>query len=40
MVISNLINTKTNSKYLIGYSDKTIKPLVITIDITYIEWIS
>ena len=29
MVISNLINTKTNSKYLIGYSNKTISPLVL-----------
>ena len=28
IVISKLIETKTNSKYLIGYLDKVIKPLV------------
>ena len=27
--ISKLIETKTNSKYLIGYSDKAIRPLVL-----------
>ena len=26
--ISKLINTKTNSKYLVGYLDKFIRPLV------------
>ena len=29
IVISKLTETKTNSKYLIGYSDKTIRPLVL-----------
>ena len=29
IVISNLIETKTNSKYLIGYFDKVIRPLVL-----------
>ena len=29
IVISKLIETKTNSKYLIGYSDKAIRPLVL-----------
>ena len=29
IVISNLIETKTNSKYLIGYSDKAIRSLVL-----------
>ena len=29
IVISKLIETKTNSKYLIGYLDKVIKPLVL-----------
>ena len=28
-VISKLVKTKTNSKYLIGYSDKAIRPLVL-----------
>ena len=28
-VISNLVKTKTNSKYLIGYLDKDIRPLVL-----------
>ena len=28
IVISKLIKTKTNSKYLIGYLDKDIRPLV------------
>ena len=28
-VISKLVKTKTNSKYLIGYLDKPIKPLVL-----------
>ena len=28
IVISNLVKTKTNSKYLIGYLDKVIRPLV------------
>ena len=27
--ISNLVKTKTNSKYLISHSDKAIKPLVL-----------
>ena len=29
IVISDLIETKTNSKYLIGYLDKLIRPLVL-----------
>ena len=29
VVISKLVKTKTNSKYLIGYSDKAIRPLVL-----------
>ena len=29
IVISDLIETKTNSKYLIGYLDKVIRPLVL-----------
>ena len=29
IVISKLVQTKTNSKYLIGYLDKTIRPLVM-----------
>ena len=29
IVISNLIKTKTNSKYLIGYLDKVIRPLAL-----------
>ena len=29
IVISKLIETKTNSKYLIGYLDKVIRPLVL-----------
>ena len=29
IVISKLVKTKTNSKYLIGYSDKAIRPLVL-----------
>ena len=29
IVISKLIETNTNSKYLIGYLDKVIKPLVL-----------
>ena len=28
IVFSKLVKTKTNSKYLIGYSDKDIRPLV------------
>ena len=28
IVISKLVKTKTNSKYLIGYLDKDIRPLV------------
>ena len=28
-VISKLVKTKTNSKYLIGYLDKTIRPRVL-----------
>ena len=31
IVISKLVKTKTNSKYLIGYSDRAIKPLVLII---------
>ena len=29
IVISKLIETKTNSKYLIGYSDKAVRPSVL-----------
>ena len=29
IVISNLIETKNNSKYLIGYLDEVIRPLVL-----------
>ena len=29
IVISKLIETETNSKYLIGYLDKAIRPLVL-----------
>ena len=29
IVISKLVKTKTNSKYLIGYSDKDIRPLIL-----------
>ena len=29
IVISKLIETKTNSKYLIGYSEKAIRPLIL-----------
>ena len=29
IVISKLVKTKTNSKYLIGYSDKDIRPLLL-----------
>ena len=29
MVTSNLIETKNNSKYLIGYLDEVIRPLVL-----------
>ena len=31
IVISKLVKTKTNSNYLIGYSDRAIKPLVLII---------
>ena len=31
IVISNLVGTKTNSKYLIGYLDKVIRPLVLVL---------
>ena len=31
IVISKLVKMKTNSKYLIGYLDKDIKPLVLKI---------
>ena len=31
IVISKLIGTKNNSKYLIGYSDKVIRPSVLII---------
>ena len=27
--MSKLVNTKTSSKYLIGYLDKTIRPLIL-----------
>ena len=29
IIISKLVKTKTNSKYLIGYLDKAIRPLVL-----------
>ena len=29
IVISKLVKTKTNSKYLTGYLDKTVRPLVL-----------
>ena len=29
IVISKLVKTKTNTKYLIGYLDKAIRPLVL-----------
>ena len=29
--MSKLFKTKTNSKYLIGYSDKAVKPLILII---------
>ena len=29
MVISKLVKTKTNSKYLNGYLDKAIRPLIL-----------
>ena len=29
IVISKLVNTKNNSKYLIGYSDEDIRPFVL-----------
>ena len=29
IVISKLVKTKTNSKYLVGYSEKTVRPLVL-----------
>ena len=29
IVISKLVETKTNSKYLIGYLDKAMRPLVL-----------
>ena len=31
IVISKLVKTETNSKYLIGYLDKAIRPLVLII---------
>ena len=31
IVISKLVKTKTNSKYLVGYLDKDIRPLVLII---------
>ena len=31
IVISKLIRIKTNSKYLIGYLDKVIRPLVLVL---------
>ena len=31
IVISKLVKTKTNSKYLIGYLNKAIRPLVLII---------
>ena len=32
IVISKLVRTKTNSKYLIGYSDKALRPLIFCVD--------
>ena len=32
--ILKLVKTKTNSKYLIGYSDKAIRPLILTMSET------
>ena len=29
ILVSELVKTKTNSKYLIGYLDKVIRPLVL-----------
>ena len=31
IVISKLVKTKINSKYLIGYLDKTVRPLVLIV---------
>ena len=31
IVMSKLFKTKTNSKYLIGYSDKAVKPVILII---------
>ena len=31
IVMSKLFKTKTNSKYLIGYSDKAVRPLILII---------
>ena len=31
ILISKLVETKTNSKYLIGYFDKVIKPLILVL---------
>ena len=31
ILISKLVETKTNSRYLIGYLDKLIKPLVLVL---------
>ena len=31
IVMSKLFKTKTNSKYLIGYSDKALRPLILII---------
>ena len=34
IVISKLVKIKVNAKYLVGYLDKTIRPLVLTTIIT------
>ena len=38
IIISKLVKTKTNSKYLIGYLDKPLRPLVLIMPKTS-EWI-
>ena len=32
IVISKLVKTKTNSKYLVVYSEKTVRPLVLVMN--------
>ena len=40
IVVSKLIETKTNSKYLIGYLDEIIRPLVLILSkMSGYEWI-